>query len=267
MDRYLSCARSVLRPRLRFSVATMLVLVGIAAVFFGIVSNRVRAFRAAVNNVVARGGMICIAQPDDLWNRIGLGEYTQFVHTVHACHEPGKSTGMTYYEPAGEIDWPADDEPFFDDVEPTDFAEEDALIQEMSPGNVNDETLALLAPVGAELRLLDVRTGSLTDDGLRHVASFPKLRLVFLAGSKITDAGAARLATLENIELLDLKDTQVTDATLARLSGLYRLRGLRVTGTQVTPEGIRKLQEALPNLQVTPDPDRPTPALVEGKEE
>ena len=70
-------------------------------------------------------------------------------------------------------------------------------------------------------------SGDLTDDGLRHVKE--------LAG----------------LELLDLQNqTHVSDAGLEHLKGLVGLLSLDLSGTHVTDEGVKKLQEALPNCEI-----------------
>jgi hypothetical protein len=50
--------------------------------------------------------------------------------------------------------------------------------------------------------------------------------------------------------MLYLSDTQVTDTGLEHLKGLTNLERLELNRTQVTDEGVRKLQEALPNCEI-----------------
>jgi hypothetical protein len=49
---------------------------------------------------------------------------------------------------------------------------------------------------------------------------------------------------------LSLYRTQITDAGLAHLAGLAYLRRLVVGRTHVTDEGVKKLQQALPNCRI-----------------
>jgi hypothetical protein len=43
----------------------------------------------------------------------------------------------------------------------------------------------------------------------------------------------------------------VTDTGLEHLRGLTQLQLLYLGGTQITDEGVKKLQEALPNCEIT----------------
>ena len=66
----------------------------------------------------------------------------------------------------------------------------------------------------------------------------------------ITDADLEHLKGLPSLEILSLPDTRVSDAGLEYVSGLSQLEYLDLRNTDVTPEGIRKLQEALPNCKI-----------------
>jgi hypothetical protein len=53
---------------------------------------------------------------------------------------------------------------------------------------------------------------------------------------------------------LKASDTNITDESISILSQLTSLRRLDISGTKITEEGIRKLQAALPDCQITNDP-------------
>jgi hypothetical protein len=253
MDRSFSPAFLALKRPWRFSLATMLIVVTVAAIFCGKLGNRIRAVRAATTAVASAGGIIAIERPEDWWHRFGIGEWTERVLAVQSRHVPGNPSGNSFYVEPGDSAWIQIDETEDDAI----FREFDEEWSVLSVGRVNDNTLAAFAPVGADLQFLEMGTSAITDAGMQYLASFPQLRVVFLTGATITDAGAATLAPLQQLELVDLKGTAITDATLERLAGLPNLRWLRVEVTQVTPEGIRRITQALPGLNVTPDPDRP----------
>ena len=66
----------------------------------------------------------------------------------------------------------------------------------------------------------------------------------------IRDGDLAVFKPLRTLEVLSIHCRNVTDAGLNHLQSLARLRRLDLIGTQVTPEGIKKLQEALPNCKI-----------------
>ena len=70
-------------------------------------------------------------------------------------------------------------------------------------------------------------------------------------GNRVTDADLERLIpVLSRVTHLDLSDTQITDAGLQHLTGLIQLQYLYLKRTKVTDEGVKKLQQALPNCQI-----------------
>jgi hypothetical protein len=77
-----------------------------------------------------------------------------------------------------------------------------------------------------------------------------------LQGNKFTDVGLSYLKDLKNIETLwvDLyangKQGLLTDQGLKHLEGLTKLKELGVQQMpNITPEGIQRLQTAIPNLK------------------
>ena len=53
-----------------------------------------------------------------------------------------------------------------------------------------------------------------------------------------------------NLTYLNLYGTAVSDAGLGQLAGLKNLRNLYVWQTKVTDEGIQKLKQALPGVDI-----------------
>ncbi len=72
----------------------------------------------------------------------------------------------------------------------------------------------------------------------------------FREATCIRDGDLAVLTLLVTLEGLGIHCTDVSDAGLTHLQGLTRLKHLDLTDTQVTPEGVKKLQEALPNCEI-----------------
>ena len=82
---------------------------------------------------------------------------------------------------------------------------------------------------------------------------FAGVVFVQITSSVFADADLRRLAGLQelsDLQHLCLVGSQVSDEGLEYLSGLAELRILDLTDTQVTPEGIKRLQEALPDCKI-----------------
>jgi poly(3-hydroxybutyrate) depolymerase len=88
---------------------------------------------------------------------------------------------------------------------------------------------------------LDLHGTSLTDAGLKEVATLKQLRALHLGNTKVTDAGLKTLAGLEHLEILALNGAQVTDPGLKALAALKQLRSLNLSSTKVTDAGLKGL--------------------------
>ena len=113
-----------------------------------------------------------------------------------------------------------------------------------------------------ELWLLGKQIRDITS--LTELVELRDLRL----GLQVTDAGLEHLKGLTSLQSLSLQSLslfnsrpvtsdgrkfsfpKVTDAGLEHLKGLSSLKELYLQGTQVTDEGVKKLQEALPNCKI-----------------
>jgi len=85
--------------------------------------------------------------------------------------------------------------------------------------------------------------GDVTDDDLKQLEQFPRLRRLWLDGTDVTDAGLEHLGGLSHLRQLGLSETAVTDAGMKHLIGLSDLQQLDLTRTKVTPEGARSLTQ------------------------
>jgi uncharacterized membrane protein len=107
-----------------------------------------------------------------------------------------------------------------------------------------DAQLQQLAPLGSNLRWLDLAGTSVTDAGLARLPAMPNLVRLHLERTAITDSGLAALAGLVNLEYLDLYGTEVSDAGLETLEKLPKLKRLYIWRTKVTPEAATAFMEA-----------------------
>jgi len=99
------------------------------------------------------------------------------------------------------------------------------------------------------LETLDLQGTQVTDAGMLHLKGLTKLERLGLTNTQITDAGLVHLKGLTNLKWLYLDLTQGTDAGLVHLKDLTNLEKLWLS-TQITDEGVRKIQEALPNCKI-----------------
>ncbi len=115
--------------------------------------------------------------------------------------------------------------------------------------NVTDKTIEPLKDVTS---LVELRLGTtkITDAGLAVVKSLPHLQVLSLELTSVSDAGLAHLKGAKNLTYLNLYGTQVSDAGLDTLRDMKHLRSLYVWQSKVTEDGVKKLQEALPLLEI-----------------
>ena len=108
------------------------------------------------------------------------------------------------------------------------------------------------APCGG--RCWQPDSNSTSAAGLAPPPPLKSLEKLHLERTKVTYAGLEHLKGLENLKYLNLYGTGVTDAGIDHLTGLKNLERLYVWETKVTEAGIEKLKQALPNIEVVPDP-------------
>lgn len=135
--------------------------------------------------------------------------------------------------------------------------------------NVTDKTIEPLKDVTS---LVELRLGTtkVTDAGLAVVKSLPHLQVLSLELTGVTDAGLANLKDAKDLTYLNLYGTPVTDASLDVLKDKKHLRSLYLWQTKVTEDGVKKLQEALPLLDINTGwklPPATNAAPAEKKEE
>jgi hypothetical protein len=78
-----------------------------------------------------------------------------------------------------------------------------------------------------------------TDEALRSVGSFPRLKELYLHKGQATDDGFKTLSKLGDLEVLFVWDAgTITDAGIAHLAGLKKLRNLHFNGGQLGGESL-----------------------------
>ncbi len=117
-------------------------------------------------------------------------------------------------------------------------------------GKFGDEQLAKLQPVLPAMVALDLSHTSVTDDGVKALASATKLKSLRLAETKVSDPALETLSKLLELESLNLYGTQVTSQGILKLSSLQGLRKLYLWQTQVNEETLQALREKMPDCEI-----------------
>jgi hypothetical protein len=91
---------------------------------------------------------------------------------------------------------------------------QEAAVLQMANPDVTDETLKLLRGF-TRLKELDLNDTAITDEGLAELQNCPGLETLRLKNTRITDAGfRAHLLARDGLKELDVRETQVKSATL-----------------------------------------------------
>ncbi len=110
--------------------------------------------------------------------------------------------------------------------------------------NFGDSELAKLAPLGPNVRWLDLAGTAVTEAGLGKLSALPNLTRLHLERTAVTDAALSCLAGLPQLEYLNLYATAVTDVGLETLQKLPKLKHVYLWQTKVTPTAAKAFAEA-----------------------
>ena len=125
-----------------------------------------------------------------------------------------------------------------------------------------DALVAQLAPIKANITLLDLGNTTFSDATLKEISTFSNLEQLRLNNTPITDDGMQYLANLRQLEKISLYGTSISDAALQWLKKLPNLRQVITWNTDVSYEAAedfitemvnankqRKLQDEIDALQ------------------
>lgn len=119
--------------------------------------------------------------------------------------------------------------------------------------NITNDGLVHLAPLD-ELLYLGLDVTEVNDDGLESLRELPQLHQVHLYGNNITDRGAAKLATITWICEFDLANTLITNDGLAHLAKLPHLTSMRLDQMSLgSGEQLRIDDGCVPHLIAMPE--------------
>ncbi len=117
-------------------------------------------------------------------------------------------------------------------------------------GKFGDAQLAKLQPVLPAVVALDLSHTSVTDEGVKTLASAAKLKSLRLAETKVGDAALETLSKLTELESLNLYGTQVTSQGVLKLASLQGLRKLYLWQTKVDEQTLQALRGKMPDCEI-----------------
>src|SRR5690242_13223957 len=127
----------------------------------------------------------------------------------------------------------------------------------LAGAKIDDAALESLKGVTEQLVWLNLANTSVTDAGLKGLASFKNLRRLHLEKTGVGDEGLASVKGLAELQYLNLYSTKVTDKGLAHLGGLKKLKNVYLWQTAVTDAGAADLAKAIPGLYINRGIDPP----------
>lgn len=100
----------------------------------------------------------------------------------------------------------------------------------------------------AELKSINLPSGTFTNRGLAQLAKLPNLELLRFRSPNVTDDALPHIAAMPSLRFLHLIEVPVTDAGIAHLHSMTQLESLYLDGGRCTDAGLRALLSALPDL-------------------
>jgi hypothetical protein len=269
-------------PSLRFSTRTLLLVVTLFAVLFGLWKSCIEPFRTqqrAIEALSQMGARMTIKPVGPEWLRALVGaEFLVEVESVELA-APIDLASSRPLEPVGEhlgklrgvrslrisnrvvsdrslfgVEHLGDLEQLslaFTGVSDRGVAQLGSLtklrILDLGMTHAGGAGMARLDQL-TELEQLRLNFTSVGDHGLQVVKAFAKLEVVDLGDTDVGDAAMEYLAGLRELRELNLSGTKVTDAGLVHLRGLPMLTELNLSRTSIKGEGLLHLRD-LPKLR------------------
>ena len=227
----------------QFSLRTLLLAITACAIWVSWYSNRVHRQRAAVQAVLDLGGTV--------------------IYDYQIIDDRA-------WDPKAESSWPH----WIVQVFGIDSVQNVVRVSIMN-GRATDETLSLIGQIPT-IKVVVLKGGSVTNTGEAYLSDLPNLQMLGLWKTRVGDGGLQCLRSHKHLKNLVLDETNVTDqdlvylrelnemeewlglsavritdAGLENLVSMKKLRSLTLIRTNVTAEGVRKLQAALPNTDIS----------------
>jgi hypothetical protein len=267
----------------RFSLRTFLVIVTLIGVWLGLKINEARDQKQAVEAIQANGGTVLYdfevdsngeaIQPNPAPGWLAKWIGVDYVHNVVCVSfpfvkTPGFDPGQKVYE--------------YDEVVP--YLENLPHVFDLtfSKGNLRDGDLRYIASLTSlktlwiadnpitgtgfkhllnlkRLTWIDLIDCPIDDDGMEFIAKFPHFEKLGLVNTRITDDGVDQLRNVASIKILQLdgmntittrNKSRITDRCIDTLSKIAGLNAVGLTYTLITADGIQRLSELKPSLEI-----------------
>jgi len=88
--------------------------------------------------------------------------------------------------------------------------------------------------------------------GFRFVTNLKRFNWLMMEDVPITDEGVEEIKNVASLEQLYLQNARVTDASIESLVKPAKLNVLDVRGTSISSDGVRRLHELRPNMDIRP---------------
>jgi len=122
----------------------------------------------------------------------------------------------------------------------------------LSTEEIGNDQLALVKDLGFIVSL-NMRGTAVDDKGVANLGGCSGLQRLHLEKTKVTDAAIKHLAPLSGLEYLNIYGTAVTDVAIDDIAALKGLKKVFIWETKITIDGVAKLKEKRPDLQIIPD--------------
>lgn len=221
------------RPRLRFSLRALMLVMTVVCIFLGYHVQRARDQRNVVATLEAAGARVSYdwqspasnlhAPPGPAWLRAWVGnEYFQEIDGVYA--------------------WDVDNEHFervFDALSRCRKLKHLHISSTQVIDLRNFESLRGLQ----QLETVVLSRGQFTDGVLQILGQLPKLMELNLSDEPVTNEGIQHLRTLRDLTTLNLSGTHINDDALVHVGQLHRLERLNLDDTHISDAGLHHLQQ------------------------
>jgi hypothetical protein len=100
------------------------------------------------------------------------------------------------------------------------------------------------------LQLLSLEANEITDVGLARLDNLPYVENLSLSNTAITNEGLHALGNFPRLRILRLRGTNISDAAVSSLAKCRLLEQLDLGMTNMTADGVKSLQQQLPNCKI-----------------